>query len=138
MRRCATKPEIRVITSDGREYDENEISNGFVNWQPLYDLLVSDDEVMVSIEIAGVGVRDFSIYLTRSAMVIDGFRKHPTKVSRECAVFHNLEIPYGRFNRKIDFPVPIEPKQYACKIENGMLLVRFPVLKERFITIEGD
>ncbi len=117
------------------DYQDIIVSN-FVHWQPLYDLYVAGGEVVATIELAGVGIKDFSIYVDKDHMVIDGVRKSPDMFSRDCCTFHNIEIPYGRFNIRIDFPMPVEPRHYHSTINNGILTIKFPIVKEKIIPIE--
>ncbi len=116
--------------------DRNTLISNFVHWQPLYDLYVVDDEVVITLEIAGVPAKDFSIFVNKEHMVIDGIRKSPVMLTRNCCTFHNIEIPYGRFNIRIDFPVPVEPRKYHYAINNGILTIKFGVVKEKIIPIE--
>lgn len=133
------KQAIRIIFDDMPDFGAQDIIiSDFIDWQPLYDLFILGDNIIVIIEIAGVDVKDFSIYVCRQYMIIDGLRKSLSGVSRNCCTFHNFEIPYGKFNRRIDFPVPIEPKQYQYDIDNGILTLKYPVLKERIIPIEEE
>lgn len=116
--------------------DQDAFTPDFINWQPLYDLYITQDEMVVTIEIAGLKPKDFSIYAATNYLIIDGIKKSHELLTKECCKFHNIEIPYGRFNRRIDFPVPVEAKQYQYNIDNGMLTLRFPLEKERIIPIE--
>ena len=100
------------------------------------NLCVVKVEVVVTIETSGVKIENFSIYVEKKVMVIDGIRKSPHIFTSECLTFHNIEILYGRFYRRIDFPILVEPKQYQYKINNGILTLRFPTMKERIIPIE--
>ncbi len=109
----------------------------FVSWQPLYDLYITEGEVVITIEIAGVTAKDFTIHAARNYLIIDGMRESAELLIKECCRFHNIEIPYGRFNRKIDFPVPVEPTQYKYRMDNGILTLRFPIEKEKIIPIEN-
>lgn len=109
----------------------------FVSWQPLYDLYITEGEVVITIEIAGVTAKDFTIHAVRNYLIIDGMRESAELLIKECCRFHNIEIPYGRFNRKIDFPVPVEPTQYKYRMDNGILTLRFPIEKEKIIPIEN-
>lgn len=109
----------------------------FVSWQPLYDLYITEGEVVITIEIAGVKAKDFTIHAARNYLIIDGMRESAELLIKECCRFHNIEIPYGRFNRKIDFPVSVQPKQYKYRMDNGILTLRFPIEKEKIIPIEN-
>jgi HSP20 family molecular chaperone IbpA len=129
---------IRIIFEEIRQYEDKDVLiSDLINWQPLYDLYVMADEVVVNIDIAGVDNNDFSVYVAKQYLVIDGVREKQG-VSRDCCVFHNLEIPYGRFYRRIDFPVPVESRKCQHRLDNGILTLRFPILQEKIIPIEGD
>jgi HSP20 family molecular chaperone IbpA len=133
------KHTINIIFDEATDIKmRSRITEEFINWQPLYDLFVMAEEVVVIIEIAGIDTKDFYIYVDRVSMVIDGTRRSPNILNREYCIFHNLEIPYGRFNRRIDFPVPVEPKRYHYTIESGILTLKFPAVKEKVIPIEDD
>lgn len=129
--------DLKIVFDNMPDFDDQDIIiSNFINWQPLYDLYVVDDEVVITIEIAGINIKDFSIYAGKVCMVIDGIRKSPDVVKGEYRTFHNIEIPYGRFNRRINFPVPVEPRNYQYKIENGILTLKFPIMQEKIIPIE--
>ena len=128
--------DLRIVFDDIPDFDDQGIISNLINWQPLYDLYVIDSKVVVTIEIAGVKITDFSIYVGKYLMVIDGIRKSSDLLTNERCKFHNIEIAYGRFNRRIDFPVPVEPRQYKYRINNGILTLRFPLMKERIIPVE--
>lgn len=126
--------QINVVFEEISELEDTSLA--IIHWQPLYDLYVSGDDVVVTIEIAGVAVKDFAIYLGREYMIIDGIRKSRDVFTSNCCTFHNIEIPYGRFNRKIDFPVPVEPRQYQYTANHGILTFKLPCVKEKIIPVE--
>lgn len=109
-----------------------------VQWQPLYDLYIIDNEVIATIEIAGIRVQDFALYLNKRYMIIEGVRKPARTLNANCCTFHNIEIPYGRFTRKIEFPVPVQPRKYHASLADGMLVLRLPIVQEKVIPIEDE
>jgi len=129
--------DVRVIFDDTHEY--NDLANytpDFVSWQPLYDLYIIEGEMVITIEIAGVKPKDFSIHVSRTYLIINGTRRSSEILSKENCKFHNIEIPHGTFYRRIDFPLPVEPRQYHYGLENGILTLRFPIEREKIIPIE--
>ena len=129
--------DVRVIFDD-KDVD-NKVHNftpDFISWQPLYDLYIIEGEMVITIEIAGVKPKDFSIHVTRKYLIIDGIRRSPEILTKESCKFHNIEIPYGPFYRRIDFLLPVEPKQYQYCLDNGILSLRFPIEKEKIIPVE--
>jgi HSP20 family molecular chaperone IbpA len=130
---------IKIIYEDMPNFAAHDIIVAdFINWQPLYDLYIIGENTVVSIEIAGVNISNFSVHVTRRYMIIDGIRKSASWVDRNCCTFHNFEIPHGRFNRRIEFPVPIVPRQCTYDLDNGILTLKFPIEKEHIIPIEDE
>ena len=122
--------EIEVRIDEDPEYRE------IINWQPLYDLYTVEDEVIVSIDLAGVSAHDVNVFLNKYRLQITGVRRPVPPLKPDCCTFHTIEIPYGRFYQKIDFPVPVQTGQYHLERINGMLIIRIPVIKETVIKIE--
>lgn len=117
-------------------FDEAILSSHFIHWQPVFDLYQLNNEVVVTVEIAGVETSDFTIYLDKRRMVIDGIRHPPEVLTKDCCTFHNSEISYGRFNRMIDFPTPVEARRCVCMMHKGLLTMRFPIIEEKVIPVE--
>jgi HSP20 family molecular chaperone IbpA len=142
MKRAASKktrdPDPRFILEKNLDHEEQDILSEVINWQPMYNLYTTKDSIVVHLELPGVSLQDVVIYLRSRYMVITGNRRAPAGRTAECCVFHSLEIPYGRFGRRINFPMPIEIRQYNYDIQDGILTLQFPVLVETIIPVEGD
>lgn len=122
--------EINVLIDQDPDYRE------IINWQPLYDLYTIDNEVIISIDLAGVLENEIYIYLNKYHVQLIGTRRPLPPLKRDCCTFHTVEIPYGRFYQKIDFPVPVQTRGYTLNYSTGMLVMRIPVIKETIIKIE--
>jgi HSP20 family molecular chaperone IbpA len=130
--------EITIIYHEDTIYSESEATfSEFIHWQPLYDLFIFGDDIIVTIELPGVASRDFAVHVYKHHIFIRGKRKSTEVLAPECCTFHNIEIPYGLFYRRIDLPAPIELGKCVYKLEHGILHLKFPVVKERVIPIEG-
>ncbi|HEC79345.1 MAG TPA: Hsp20/alpha crystallin family protein [candidate division WOR-3 bacterium] len=132
---CESK-ELKVIFNRSPDFDEESLISPFIHWQPLFDLYIVNQEVVVTIELAGVDIKDLSVYINKRYMVVEGVRKSASFMNKDTCIFHNIEIPYGRFYRRIDFPLLIEPREYQFNMCNGLLLIKFPVMKEKVIPVE--
>lgn len=128
----------RFILDNDLHYSEDEALSEVINWQPLYNLYTTSDNIIVHLELPGVNLQDVVIYLRSRYMVITGNRQAPSGLSADCCVFHNLEIPYGRFSRRVDFPMPIQVRHYDYEVQDGILTLQFQVLVETIIPVEGD
>jgi HSP20 family molecular chaperone IbpA len=129
---------LTVLIDQEPDIDRNVLLSGFIQWQPYYDMYILNDEVVVSLEIAGIDLKDVLIYTHKSHVTITGTRRRPPQFTPDCCRFHNSEIPYGRFFRRIEFPVPVMPDKQRHHVYNGLLTLFFPVIKERVIPIEDE
>ncbi len=131
--------EIRVVFEKNEVLTEDYGNELFINWQPIYDLYIIDEKIFVIIELPGVELKDITIYIGQNHMTVTGVKKpkiSEKSVERQNVVFHNLEIAYGRFCRRIEFPLPVDPKYGRYKLKQGILTIEFSVLKECIIPIE--
>ncbi|MEO0128996.1 MAG: Hsp20/alpha crystallin family protein [candidate division WOR-3 bacterium] len=133
--------EIRIIFEKDKTLAEEYSTDYFINWQPLYDLYIIDEKIFVIIEIPGVELKDITIYVGQNHMTVTGVKKPKIaeqSTKRQNVVFHNLEIAYGRFFRRIEFPLPVDPQYGRYKLKHGILTIEFSVLKEYIIPIEEN
>lgn len=131
--------QFSVFFDDFPKIDEQElVFLQLIQWQPLYDLCTTASDVVITIEIAGVRIEDFALYLNKRFLIIEGTRKKTRTMTGNRCTFHNIEIPYGRFSRKIEFPAPVQPRKYRARLDDGMLIVNLPIVQERIIPIEDE
>jgi len=128
---------IQFITAEDIEYGDRSVFSELTNWQPLYNLYAAGEVIIVHVELPGVDMSDIIVFLRSRFMIITGTRITPPGITDTCCVFHNLEIPFGRFHRRIEFPAPIETKNYQYDLRNGILTIQLQTVKEKIITVEG-
>ena len=71
------------------------------NWEPPIDLLETRTGLSVIAALPGVEPQDIAISLKPGVLQVGGRRSLP--VARGAAI-HRLEIPYGRFERRVGLP----------------------------------
>ncbi len=71
-------------------------------WQPPVDMMETDTQVLILIALPGVAPDDVEAVLENGSLVVSGTRVLPRELLT--AVIHRLELPQGRFERRI--PVP--------------------------------
>lgn len=71
-------------------------------WEPAVDLYEQEDELTVRVALPGVSPRQLEVTLEEAGLVVRGRRPLPSALQR--AAIHRLEIPYGRFERRIALP----------------------------------
>ncbi len=89
-------------------------------WEPPVDVLELDREVLILVALPGVDAGDVQAVLDGAALVVSGRRVVPPQL--RTAVIHRLELPQGRFERRI----PLPPGHYdAARLStsNGCLVI---------------
>jgi HSP20 family protein len=76
-------------------------------WEPPVDVLELDREVLILVALPGVDPEQVETVIEDGALVVSGRRVLPSELS--AAVIHRLELPHGRFERR----VPLPPGRYT-------------------------
>jgi HSP20 family molecular chaperone IbpA len=71
-------------------------------WEPPADVLESERDVLVVVALPGVKAEQVEITIEGSDLVVSGARTLPAEV--RSAVIHRLELPQGRFERRLRLP----------------------------------
>lgn len=70
-------------------------------WEPPVDVLETEDELWIIVALPGIEAAQLEIGVAEGTLIIAGTRSSPL---RRTAVVHRLEIPQGRFERRIPLP----------------------------------
>jgi HSP20 family protein len=73
------------------------------SWEPPIDVLETDREVLILIALPGVDPDEVEAAIDGDALVISGRRVLPAELRN--ARIHRLELPQGRFERRIALPL---------------------------------
>jgi HSP20 family protein len=73
-----------------------------VNWEPPVDVFESEEELTIVAALPGVEPQDIEVAIERGMLVVGGVRQLPT--CARFAAIHRMEIPHGRFERRIRLP----------------------------------
>lgn len=95
-------------------------------WTPQMDIYETPDEIVVRAEIAGVDKENLEVEISSKALKIYGGRTEPPCV--EDATYRLAEIQYGRFERILYLPCPIDADRVTTSYENGFLEIRLTKL----------
>lgn len=93
---------------------------GEPTWEPPMDVLETDREVLVFVALPGVDPAQVEVVAKGGELLVRGRRVLPPELRR--AVIHRLELPQGRFERR----VPLPAGQYTIQRQSldGCLLLR--------------
>jgi HSP20 family protein len=69
------------------------------SWEPPIDIFETDIAVEIIVALPGIEPDDLKVELIGNEITVSGFRRLPP-FRRETAI-HRLEIPHGRFERRI-------------------------------------
>jgi len=72
------------------------------SWEPPIDILETDIEVLVLVALPGVNPDNVEAIIDVDDLLVTGTRILPAAL--QTAVIHRLEIPQGRFERRIRLP----------------------------------
>ncbi len=87
-------------------------------WEPPVDLYETADGLTLCVALPGVAAEELEVSLEAGTVVVRGERAFPAAYQR--AIIYRLEIPYGRFERRIALPAG----QYRLidrRLESGCL-----------------
>jgi HSP20 family protein len=96
-------------------------------WKPQMDMYETPDEIIIMGEIAGVNKEDLELEISSKAVRVQGNRTQVPRIDN--AKFRLAEIQYGKFERILYLPSPIDPEVVSASYTNGFLQVRLAKLK---------
>jgi HSP20 family protein len=92
-----------------------------VSWEPPVDVVETKDAVLILAALPGVDPDQVQAVIEDGTLLISGERSLPDEV--KTAVIHRLELPQGRFARRIDLP-PGRYDDVRSIAANGCLVIR--------------
>jgi HSP20 family protein len=93
-------------------------------WAPSVDVVETDTEMMVKVDLPGVDPKDVSVSIQNGALVLHGERK--TEETKEGKEFKRVERFFGSFYRTIPLPPAANPEKVTAEAANGVLTVHIP------------
>ena len=108
-------------------------------WHPQMDVYETPKEIIIVGEISGVNKEDLEVEVDQKAVKVTGVRRETAHVPG--MRYHLAEIVYGRFERILFLPVPINPEEVQASYVNGLLKITMAKrLRQqvRQIRVEGE
>ena len=91
-------------------------------WVPQVDIYETEKEVFIWAELAGVDKDDLEVEVNSKAVRISGLRKEMPKPTE--GAYRLAEIRYGKFERVLYLPSPIDTEVVSSHYTNGLLVIR--------------
>ncbi len=101
------------------------------------DVWETPDAFVVQAVVPGLSHEDIDIEYSDGSLVISG---EIPFVEHENATYHLRERWYGKFQRVLTFPAPIDADKIEAELENGILTITLPKtedVKPRRITVKS-
>ncbi|UYN97430.1 MAG: Hsp20/alpha crystallin family protein [Enhydrobacter sp.] len=95
-------------------------------WEPPVDVLETDERVLILVALPGVDPQKVQLVIQDGELLIAGERLLPPEL--RTAVIHRLELPQGRFERRIRLPAG-HYSQPGTGAANGCLLINLPKVR---------
>ena len=92
------------------------------SWTPQMDIYETPEEIIVMAEIAGVDQDNLEVEINSRAVRIQGRRTPAPRIDN--ASYLLAEIQYGRFERVLYLPAPIDTEVVSSSYTNGFLQIR--------------
>jgi HSP20 family protein len=110
----------------------------FFGWAPALDLYEDKDHLVVKAELPGMKKEEIEISLHDDSLIISGERKVESNDEGESS---RSERFFGRFQRAVALPKPVDANQVKANYKDGILTVTLPKTEEskpKQITVNTD
>ena len=104
------------------------VARGERVWAPLVDMYETKEDVVLSFELPAVSEKDVNVSITGDLLTVKGERRFDQELNEES--YHRLERVYGKFERTVQLPMPVQPDKVKATYRDGMLQVKLPKAEE--------
>src|SRR3954447_20451337 len=94
---------------------------------PPADVVVTDDDVTVTMDVPGFTRENLSIELIGEALTVSGERKlHYQRKGEDDRVWQRIERAFGTFERVVQVPKGLDPERITASLTDGVLTLHVP------------
>ena len=90
-------------------------------WAPLVDMYETKDDLFVTLELPGVREKEVNVSITGDVLTVKGERKLERDLKDEG--YYRLERVYGKFERSLPLPMPVQADNVKATYRDGVLHV---------------
>lgn len=99
---------------------------------PAADVVVTDDDVTVVMDVPGLTADDVTIELEEDVLTVRGERPLPYKSDEQQGkVWQRVERGFGKFERVLSLPSGLDPDAISASLSDGVLTLHIPKPEER-------
>ena len=92
----------RVQRLHQQSFAPGRSAGGAPGWEPPADMLETENAVLVLVALPGVDLEQTEAVIEDGVLVVRGYRILPAEL--RVAKIHRLELPQGRFERRLPLP----------------------------------
>jgi len=97
-------------------------------WMPVVDMYETKDDVVLAFELPGVREKDIALSITGDILTISGDRSLGRELDE--GSYHHMERVYGKFERAVQLPMPVQADKVKATYRDGVLEVKLPKAEE--------
>ena len=97
-------------------------------WAPLADMYETKDDLFVTLELPGIREKDVNVSITGDMLTVKGDRRFERDVTD--AGYYRHERVYGKFERSMPLPIPVQADKVTATYRDGVLEIRLPKVEE--------
>jgi HSP20 family protein len=113
---------LRLLDRADRLHRQFFLAHEPASWEPPVDVVEGGGELRLQFALPGVSPDALSIAIDPAGLTLHAIRGFPCR--EPGAHIHRLEIPYGRFQRRIE--LPLEGLKLGSKtLQDGILTLTF-------------
>lgn len=114
--------DFRSMFSDLFDTDKNTFYRGA--FSPATDVVETDLEYQIHIDIPGMNEKDFNIKFEGGSLIVQGEKVSENKTSNN--KFTRLERQFGKFSRSWRLPDNVDSDKTEAAYEKGTLTIKIP------------
>lgn len=96
-------------------------------WTPAVELSSNDAEFVLRAQLPGINAKDLDVQVGRNAIALSGEHKFEQKTEEKG--YFRSEFRYGKFQRVISLPAPVQNDQVKADFKDGVLTLTLPRLQ---------
>jgi HSP20 family protein len=104
------------------------VTTGERMWAPLSDMYETKDDLYVTFELPGIKENDVTVSITGDVLTVKGERKLERDPKDQGN--HQIERVYGKFERSMTLPIPVQADKVKATYRDGVLEIRLPKVEE--------
>lgn len=109
------------------ELSRQMTGEGTRSFVPAADVVVTDDDVTVVMDVPGLKADDVTIELREDVLTVRGERRLPYQTDEQDGkVWQRIERGFGQFERVLRLPTGLDPDAISASLSDGVLTLHIP------------